>query len=247
MPEFLVSHDSALPAWGQIMRDLRRRIEQGQMRSGDRLPTERDLAQRYQVSRMTVRQALDRLERDGSIMRRQGAGTFVTEAAHTLQHDLSLSISWRERAVELGFEARSVEVTTMNDTEIPESLADALGVSLPGPCRMYERLQLVNDTPIGLTKSWVPCNVAVRLPEQLKASSLSLTLRELGIRSAATHNLMEVSTATSSEAPLLKTYVDVPLFIVKAVGCDTAGSVIHVSKTAWLGNRVRFRYDRAQI
>ncbi|MGE0503570.1 MAG: FadR/GntR family transcriptional regulator [Rhizobiaceae bacterium] len=56
-------------------------IESGQLRAGDRLPTERDLAGRYQASRAVVRRALESLERNGRIIRHVGRGTFVADPA----------------------------------------------------------------------------------------------------------------------------------------------------------------------
>lgn len=62
----------------QISRELERAICAGTFSYGDRLPAERDLAEQFQTSRSTVRQALQRLERENIVARRKGSGTFVT-------------------------------------------------------------------------------------------------------------------------------------------------------------------------
>lgn len=66
---------------GTIASAIARAIREGQHRPGERLPAERDLAERFGGARGTIRAALDRLERQGLIVRRVGSGTFVTEAA----------------------------------------------------------------------------------------------------------------------------------------------------------------------
>src|SRR5947207_15657748 len=68
---------NGLPAYQRIQSDLRERIESGELRSGDVVASERDLARIHQVSLMTARHALTSLEREGIVERRQGIGTFV--------------------------------------------------------------------------------------------------------------------------------------------------------------------------
>ena len=67
-----------LPAYRRIQVTLRSRIESGDLRTGDAVPSERDLARIHQVSLMTARHALASLEREGVVERRRGIGTFVS-------------------------------------------------------------------------------------------------------------------------------------------------------------------------
>jgi GntR family transcriptional regulator len=69
---------NGLPAYQRIQSAIRKRIEAGQLRSGDPVASERDLAKQHQVSLMTARHALASLERDGIVERRRGIGTFVS-------------------------------------------------------------------------------------------------------------------------------------------------------------------------
>src|ERR1051326_2205359 len=70
---------SAMPRWYQIAVILRNRILNGRFAAGDRIPSEADLVKEFGVSRMTVRQALDRLANEHLIVRQQGIGTMVTQ------------------------------------------------------------------------------------------------------------------------------------------------------------------------
>src|ERR1043166_809687 len=69
---------SVLPAYQRIQLALRRRIDSGQLRPGDPVNSERDLAKMHEVSLMTARHALTSLEREGIVERRRGVGTFVS-------------------------------------------------------------------------------------------------------------------------------------------------------------------------
>src|SRR6201987_3186582 len=68
---------NGVPAYQRIQSTIRKRIEAGQLRSGDAVAAERDLAKLHQVSLMTARHALASLEREGLVERRRGIGTFV--------------------------------------------------------------------------------------------------------------------------------------------------------------------------
>lgn len=69
---------NGVPAYRRIQVSLRKRIESGDLRTGDAVPSERDLARIHQVSLMTARHALASLEREGVVERRRGIGTFVS-------------------------------------------------------------------------------------------------------------------------------------------------------------------------
>src|SRR5258707_14602749 len=67
----------SIPAYQRIQSSIRKRIDAGQLRPGDPVSSERDLAKLHQVSLMTARHALATLEREGIVERRRGIGTFV--------------------------------------------------------------------------------------------------------------------------------------------------------------------------
>src|ERR1700720_3661649 len=71
------SRTNGVPAYQRIQGTLRKRIDAGDLRTGDAVPSERDLAKIHQVSLMTARHALASLEREGVVERRRGIGTFV--------------------------------------------------------------------------------------------------------------------------------------------------------------------------
>jgi GntR family transcriptional regulator len=72
------SRSNGLPAYQRIQGTLRKRIDAGDLRTGDAVPSERDLAKIHSVSLMTARHALASLEREGVVERRRGIGTFVS-------------------------------------------------------------------------------------------------------------------------------------------------------------------------
>ena len=73
-----INRNSKLPLYQQIYEILRAELARGMWQPGDLLPTETDLVERFGVSRIIVRQALDMLVQDGLIYRQRGKGTFVS-------------------------------------------------------------------------------------------------------------------------------------------------------------------------
>lgn len=79
MNRYSINRDSPVPAYYQIALDLRQRISGGEWRAGNKLPPELKLMKQYNVSRMTFRQALGELVKEGILVRRRGVGTYVNQ------------------------------------------------------------------------------------------------------------------------------------------------------------------------
>ncbi|MET8944567.1 GntR family transcriptional regulator [Streptomyces sp. NPDC004542] len=234
-----------MPAWAQVQRDLRRQIDQ-ELPASFRLPTERELAELYGVSRITVRQALGALVSDGYIERRQGSGTFVAERPEPVQHDLNLTVPWRDRFHAAGLSARSVHLRDEPAQPEPYELARLLGAEEAALARLHlKRLHVVNERAIGLTDSWLPERLAPGLGDlELVSGSLSRTLQEhYGLAPADTNHYLEVGAADAAEARLLNAPVEAPLFVIWSVSRLADDRLLETTRTVWLGSRVRFHYS----
>jgi len=218
--------------------------------AGAKLPPENQLAARYGVSRITVRQALARLSADGYIDRVHGAGTFVSQRPAPVHHDLSLGSSWRARLAANGHAVESVLTESSVVNGIPAEVATVLGKDLSpdelqGPMIFVERVQRVDGHPIGISQSWLPQALVPGLESKpLVDGSLTLALRQRGIVAHRVDNRLSVALATSIEAERLEGYVDVPLFVVVAFTRLHDGQLMEIARTAWLGSQVRFRSIR---
>lgn len=101
----------------QIAEQIEKRILSGELRSGDRLPTERELAKRFQVSRTAVREAMKILAQKGLVDMRPGRGTMVIDGAHqAMQHSINLAM--KLKLGEVGGSNNLVEVREILETEI---------------------------------------------------------------------------------------------------------------------------------
>jgi GntR family transcriptional regulator len=136
---------SAIPAYQRIQSTIRKRIDAGQLRPGDPVSSERDLAKLHEVSLMTARHALASLERDGIVERRRGVGTFV--ATPKIHFNKLMSYTEQMAARNLAAASR-ILFAKLIDNE-PDAAAR---LSLPPaePVIKLERLRHAADEPFAL-------------------------------------------------------------------------------------------------
>src|SRR5260370_11442742 len=136
------------PLPSRIASSLRLAIRERQLAAGDRLPNEPDLARQLGVSRMTLREALGSLERDGFLHRRPGVGTFINAQAH-LQLDRGLDelFSTTDLIESHGYKAGAKHVEVRRELA-DAAVAEALHVD-PGASVVHvERTRLAGNTPV---------------------------------------------------------------------------------------------------
>lgn len=164
-----------MPAWAQIEEDLGAPIETGEMAVGERLPSERELAERFGVSRMTVRQALAALAERGLIERGVGRGTFV--ARPKIEHDLTRVAGFTELMERAGLEASATLRSVTAEVAAP-TLARALELAEGAPLVRVTRLRSGGGAPLALEDSWFPAERLPGLAEHDLSGSLYELLRD---------------------------------------------------------------------
>ncbi len=142
-----------VPRYHRIAEALRERIREGALGPGDRLPNQRRLARDFGVTLMTLRQALELLERDRLIVRRHGLGTFV--ATPSIDYDI---LALRRFAGDLTALGEDVTTRVLQTRFVPADrrVAAALGLRPPARVLVLERLRLLERHPMSLQRSFLP-------------------------------------------------------------------------------------------
>jgi len=151
-----LSQINGIPRYIQIREDLMAKIQQKELRTGDQLPTEDELAREFNVSRMTVRQALGDLVQEGILKRQRGVGTFVM-SQHMTRHYTRLT-SFYEEAIQQGLNPSS-QVIELKTSTADKEIARTLNLQIGDRVYKIKRLRLLNDEPIGLNLVWMPFNL----------------------------------------------------------------------------------------
>lgn len=240
-----IDRTSVMPAYYQISLDLRQQIAQGKWAMGAKLPSEGQFMATYGVSRITIRQAIAELAKDGLVTRQRGSGTFVSRHPVPLTHDLSLPLVFARRLRQLGFELTSttLEATTFA-TPFP-AVAEKLALE-PGATAAYlKRLMLIDGEPAAVDHAWFNDALCPGLTElELIDASLSRTLAQrYGLIPSRTESWLEVIRSAVADSALLETDVNTPMLLLTTILYLPNGTPLEYSRTTWLGDRIRFHFQ----
>ena len=242
-PAQVVDRASPLPVYLQIAIDVRRRIDAGEWAAGRRIAPELTLAREYDVSRVTVRQALAELVKDDLLERRRGSGTYVRAQRRPLVYDLNLTVGalasrWRD--AEFDNRADVIEACTVPAPY--DELRHRLQLRRTYSVVYLVRRIYINDRATALYRSWFASALVPGLERSTRLNgSLSTVLSEdYGLTPTRSESELEVVRSTREETTLLKVAGDVPLVVLTATTYLPNGRPLEHSQLAWLGDRVRF-------
>jgi len=152
-----LNEESHAPLYQQLHRALREAISDNRLPAEEALPPERDLADEFGVSRITVRKALDALVGEGMLIRRQGAGTFVASRHPEMRVEKSFSklSSFSEDMTSRGRRPESVWLSRSSGSVTPEESL-TLGLSPGSQIYRFSRIRYADGEPMAVEYSTVP-------------------------------------------------------------------------------------------
>ena len=202
-----------LPAYRQIQAALRERIKSGELKTGDVVPSERELARTYVVSLMTARHALAELEREGLVARRRGAGTFVAPPRIHFNKLMGLSDAMRARG--LHATSKVISFLPAHDAEI------AARLDRPPEAHLLrlERLRRAGNEPFAVETCYFPATEFAQFPAAaLERESLFTLLSDrYGIIPAYADEEVDATAAETHAAHLLTVARGAPLLRLRQV------------------------------
>lgn len=230
---------SPVPMYYQIMRQLLEKIESGEFVVDSALPPERELAETYKVSRMTVRQAIIALVNEGVLVRRKGVGTFV--APPKLEQALSRLTSFTEDMAQRGMKA-GAQVISFSEIVPEPAIRKTLGLGPEDKAYECVRLRVADDVPMALETTTLPVWLCPGLSaEDLENHSLYRLLTERwNVRLDYATQSLEPACAAAYEASLLHVSPGTPLLLMHRITCDQNGRAIEHVKSLYRGDRYKF-------
>ena len=228
----------AQPRYLAVARALEEELTNGAMEAGDRLPAERELCRRLQVSRVTIRRALGELRSRGLIESAGSRGWFVAERS-VGETNVLVSFSDMARARGLRPSSRVLAAATR-----PSTLHEAEQLSLaPGaPVFQLRRLRFLDGIAVGLEVTRIPVAVAPALAgTDFSQTSLYDELRAAGVIPTRADYDVQAVAADPEQAALLGVGPGAPLLCAQAVTFDQSARPIELSRSVFRGDRYRFR------
>ncbi len=233
-----------IPLHHQVYLDLRSALDSGEWAVGDRLPAERDLAQRYGCSLITVRHALGELAREGRLERTRGRGTFVLPPR--IDHNFAGTLSFTAEMRRRGLSPRTTIVAKRTE---PAGATDARILDVePGSSLVYvERLRTVEGEPVLLEQA--------RLPERRFPGLLDVDLETHSLYDvlaeryrtpvARASETVEPVRLPAREAELLGVAARTLALLLIGVAFDGFGTPVERSQSFIRSDRTRYRIERA--
>src|SRR5215213_7971363 len=172
-----IDRQSPVPLYHQLAEQLSHAITVGQLQPGDPFENEIAVAERLQVSRPTVRRAIQELVDRGLLVRRRGLGTTVANSKVHRKFELT---SLYDDLIRDGREPRTMVLTCEMGTD--DRAASALDLASGTPLLHIARVRHAGDTPLAVMNNWLPPAYSDLTCEELETNGLYAALRDRGVR-----------------------------------------------------------------
>src|SRR3569623_288686 len=225
------------PRYLQLKRFIEDAVSGGQIRSGDALPSERDLAAKMDVSRVTVRKAVQHLEREGVLVQRHGSGTYVAPQPNRVEQSLSQLPSFTEDMARRGMTVRSVWLDRGLYTPSPEETV-TLGLASTDAVARIARLRIAGDTPLAIERAALSSRI---LPDpEAIGTSLYAHLDRGGNRPVRAIQRIRAGSLGDDDATLLEVAPGVASLQIERISYLASGRVVEFTRSIYRGDTYVF-------
>lgn len=236
-----VEGTSPVPLYHQIMLALERQIEDNLLKEGERLPSERELAERLGVSRMTIRQAVRALVLSGYCYRARGKGVFVRRRRVFINTERFEGFTASMQRS--GRQARTVGLRS-SISEPPEWVREGLELEDDDQTVELLRLRLLDDMPAVLETEWFSARrYAGLLSDDLSRSLYAILENRYGTRIAYTSDLLMGHLPSDEEREQLRIPEGTPVIVRDRIGSLADGTPVEAVHSIYNGDQFEFRMN----
>lgn len=228
------------PLYLQLASLLRQRIAKGAWQPGDRLPSLEQLVDEFQVARVTVRQAIERLTRDGLVSAQRGRGTFVTG---TPRDDRWLKVETTLKNLSNVYRDTQPTVLTIDESARRPRLQERDGVAAETYVYM-RRLHSQQGRPYCLIDLYLDAEIFARQPARFRRQTVIPLLMQMPqVRIVTARQVLTISSADTEAARQLGVSVNAPVAEVRRVFTGPRRRVIYVAEVTYRGDFVHVEFD----
>jgi GntR family transcriptional regulator, N-acetylglucosamine utilization regulator len=212
-------------------------VQRGAIRPGDALPSERDLASRVEMSRVTVRKAVQHLVRDGILVQRHGSGTYVASQPNRVEQSLSQLTSFTEDMARRGLAVRSIWLDRGLFAPSPEEIV-TLGLPAGENVARISRLRIAGDTPLAIERATLSAQF-VPDPQAIE-TSLYAYLGQAGNRPVRAIQRIRAVSIGEEDARLFDVPAHVPGLHIERTSYLASGRVVEFTRSVYRGDAYDF-------
>lgn len=242
--------EQMIPSYLKIKLELENMIESKKLKIGEKLPSEYEMANYFNVSRETFRSAVKLLEQEGKLLVKHGVGTFVIEPLSSIASSLeklqSMSEIIRMSGLKEG-ESKETIVKSIAD----EELAKALDIREGDSVVFLERVRTANEEPVALTINAIPYKTelgkVVYERSHISGSLFKFMEQELNIHIIRAVTEIRVPLNNDNNLPKLQLSRDVPILLLKQIHYDERNKPIFYSMDYLRNDIFNFWIKRERI
>lgn len=241
----LLDRTQPQPLYEQIIDALRDLIDTTPLLPNEKIPSERELSERFAVNRLTVRKAIDELVQEGVLFRQHGKGTFVSPPK--LTQPLLVVRSFTEAMLQEG-RLPGTYVHSVERRNGGAHVCRQLNIPLGTTIIELVRVRTVDSLPIALITSYIPNALVGTLDlEEFESVSLYALLQDrCGLSLVRSYVTLEPTVASHQESALLEIEPSQPLLLLRGLVYNEQESIVEYSKALYRGDKVRFAVHSQQ-
>ncbi len=231
-----MSTPSMLPLYSQVKEYVIHEIEEGALGAGSQLPSQRELCEKFGISLMTARRAINELISEGVIYAIPGKGLFVANKKQAVEADPL--ISFTDDMVQRGLHPTS-QLLESNLTQASPFLAKTLGVETHAELAYFRRLRLADGRPMAVQANYIVyryCPGILTQPVQ-QEGLFNILRNRYGLRLTDTLTTVESALASEEVAELLQMSLPAPLLVTEQVTFLENGRAVEFAHTTYCGDR----------
>lgn len=226
----------------KIAQDIRNNIMNGKYKINEQLPLEKEMCEHYNVSRITIKKAVDELVNDGLVIKRRGSGTFVKDLNSTEAKELTMSrqfSGFSEEHKKNSVKSKIIKFEVINPTT---EIADKLRITTDDFVYHIIRVRYCNDLPMVVEYTYMPISLIPGVKNDvLEKSIYSYIENSLKLKIKSAHRIIRATVPNNIEQDNLEIDKNFPILEVEQVGFLDNGKAFEYSKSHHRGDRIEFR------
>ena len=240
-----IDRNSHLPLYIQVKQLLSEKIRVGEWKPGEKIPSEEEIQQIFNVSRTTVRQAMREIELEGKINRQAGRGTFVTQPKFVEGPDaFELEMSeFTKQGMQVSW-----QVIQAGEVVAPDKVAEWLQIPTGTKVFCLQRLRYANDLAIGHTDSYVTAEYMDQIDLSLaKTAGTMFYLSRMDLSNCTAEHFLESLPAEREDAKILGVERGAPVMVVSRVLRNAENRQFEFFRGVYRGDRFRYHIHRMPV
>ncbi|NLZ48438.1 MAG: GntR family transcriptional regulator [Clostridiales bacterium] len=227
--------------YNEIANYIKNKIISGEYKANDKLPFEKEMCEKFNASKMTVKKALDLLVLEGLIVKRRGSGTFVKDISEEQIEDLTIKNQFT--GLTASNEGHKVESLILDFKIISadEIIAQNLKIEKEDFVYLIHRVRYIDEEPTVIEKTYMPLYLFPNIKKSdVEGSIYSYIEDKMGYKIQSSHSTVRARKSEQLDREYLKLKIDEPIIEVERIGYLDNGKVFEYSFS-------RHRYDKFEF